>query len=223
MWIRGVNGWFFDLEWEDMLKKLWHNKFVRVLLILLALFVLLMIYRIPFVLEQRKSDETVAFIESRRLTISDVRGDNMPPRPDKELADATLLGVDANNNYIRDDVEWAIFDKYPNDIEVRAAELQYAMALQIFLTNVFTTDTWVAGAQLTGRGFGCIYDTLPDLPTNVTNEEASRIFAIADDRISEVETLVLNTELRKEQYGTLDEKYITSYGSSDLEDCDVNI
>jgi hypothetical protein len=40
---------------------------------------------------------------------------NLPPEPDKKTNDSTLIGVDVNNNLIRDDVERKIVEKfYPN-------------------------------------------------------------------------------------------------------------
>tara|TARA_Y100000590_G_C15665494_1_gene994287 strand:+ start:897 stop:1445 length:549 start_codon:yes stop_codon:yes gene_type:complete len=40
---------------------------------------------------------------------------NLPPEPDPVLNNATILGVDSNNNDIRDDVERAIAFKYYQD------------------------------------------------------------------------------------------------------------
>ncbi len=41
-----------------------------------------------------------------------VNGHTLPPAPDKALNDSTLLGIDVNNNNVRDDVERWIYDKY---------------------------------------------------------------------------------------------------------------
>ena len=42
-----------------------------------------------------------------------VNGHTLPPEPDKALNDATLFGIDTNNNGVRDDVERYIYKKYP--------------------------------------------------------------------------------------------------------------
>jgi len=56
-----------------------------------------------------------------------VNGHTLPPEPDKALNDSTLLGIDVNNNGVRDDVERWIYitykDKHPIyvDIAMQAA------------------------------------------------------------------------------------------------------
>ncbi len=56
-----------------------------------------------------------------------VNGHTLPPEPDKALNDSTLLGIDVNNNGVRDDVERWIYKKYKNkhpiyiDIAMQAA------------------------------------------------------------------------------------------------------
>jgi hypothetical protein len=41
-----------------------------------------------------------------------VNGHVLPPEPDKTLNDSTLLGIDTNDNGVRDDVERWIYDRY---------------------------------------------------------------------------------------------------------------
>ena len=107
--------------------------------VVVVLFIGLVIYRIPAVQEQQKTQETVEFIRSQKITREDVMGERLPPVPDPMLADATIEGVDANTNGIRDDVELAIFERYPNDVRIRSAMLQYAKALQLYFTMVFNS------------------------------------------------------------------------------------
>ncbi len=58
----------------------------------------------------------------------EVNGHRLPPEPDKATNDATLLGVDVNDNGVRDDVERWIYDKYKDkhpihiDIAMQAAK-----------------------------------------------------------------------------------------------------
>ncbi|MDO8552297.1 MAG: hypothetical protein Q7S01_02065 [bacterium] len=171
------------------------------------LFVALLIYRLPFVLEQEKTQEVVAQIHAQKLTLADVMGENLPPPPDPAQVDATVEGIDANGNGIRDDVELAIFKKYPNEAKIRAAELQYAKALQMELTQVFNSETWVAVAQKRGQGFGCVFDALDG------NTDYSK-------KVTEVEDLVRNTKDRKQKYSNLD-AYRTSFKVLSGQDCDV--
>ncbi|MDD2399217.1 MAG: Ig-like domain-containing protein [Sulfurovum sp.] len=46
----------------------------------------------------------------------EVNGHRLPPEPDKALNDSTLLGIDSNNNGVRDDVERKIYEKYPKKL-----------------------------------------------------------------------------------------------------------
>ena len=41
-----------------------------------------------------------------------INGHRLPPKPDEELNNSTLIGIDINDNGVRDDVEWLIYEKY---------------------------------------------------------------------------------------------------------------
>src|SRR3990167_4695490 len=138
----------------------------------LILFIALVIYRIPAVAEKERTEQVVAQIHAQKLTINDVNGEHLPPPPDPAQVDATVEGIDANGNGIRDDVELAIFKKYPNSARVRAAELQYAMALQMEFAYAFNSETLVNVIEEEGRGYLCIAN---------------------DERIQEVANWVVNT------------------------------
>src|SRR3972149_3364926 len=146
---------------KDSLRAVW--RWVRwPLYILVAGYVLLVIYDVQRVFDIDKTNEAVAAIHAQKITLADVTGQNLPPVPDQAENDATIAGIDKNNNGIRDDVELAIFKKYPTSAKIRAAELQYAMALQLMLTKVTNTETWIAAAQEVGRGNLCIGMTTKD-------------------------------------------------------------
>ena len=176
--------------------------------IVFAAFIAVVIYRIPHAVEQQKTAEAVAKIHATKLTLDDVMGKNLPPDPGLD-ANKTIEGVDANKNGIRDDVELAIFKKYPNLARIRAAELQYAMALQNELTsNVFNSETLVAAIQEEGRGFGCIYKSSPtDQVFNVYKKE--------------IRDLVFNTDGRKKRSDEIFNKYMTSFATLKGQDCDI--
>ena len=65
-----------------------------------------------------------------------VNGHTLPPKPDKSVNDSTLLGVDVNDNGVRDDVERWIYktykDKHPIHIDIA---MQAARAWQKVLEN----------------------------------------------------------------------------------------
>ena len=169
--------------------------------IVFAAFIAVVIYRIPHAVEQQKTAEAVAKIHATKLTLDDVMGKNLPPDPGLD-ANKTIEGVDANKNGIRDDVELAIFKKYPNSARIRAAELQYAMALQNELTsNVFNSETLVAAIQEEGRGYLCIGK---------------------DKNITEVEQLVFNNESRRKVREDIRKKYLVSFSLSSEPECDIS-
>jgi len=47
-----------------------------------------------------------------------INGHRLPPVPDKTLNDSTLLGIDSNDNGVRDDVEIWIYETYTEPVEI---------------------------------------------------------------------------------------------------------
>lgn len=193
--------------------------FWRIIRIPLAVVVLLLvgltIYRIPFVLEARKTQKAVEFIRAQKITLDDVNGKHLPPSPDPAKVDATVEGVDANGNGIRDDVELAIFKRYPNSARIRAAELQYAKGVQLELTKIFNNETWIAVAKLESRSIGCIVDVAFGKYLDVKNQIAK-----SGEWRKEVEALAFNTDTRKAMREEI-KKYETAFSSGGDETCDV--
>lgn len=191
--------------------------------VLVLVYIALVLYRIPAVGEKERTKDAVAYIHAQKITLSDVMGSNLPPPPNKQENDATVEGVDANNNGVRDDVELAIFEKYPDSPRVRAAQLQYAMALQMELTRVFNSEILVAVLQEKSRASLCL--TTADLAVNhLDNTEAiNSALMIGDKRKQEVETLVVNTDMRDKKQEEVFEKYMTSYGDMAGPECDLEI
>ncbi|MDO8548495.1 MAG: hypothetical protein Q7R71_02380 [bacterium] len=175
----------------------------------------MVLYRIPAVGEQQRTQEVVAKIHAQKITLADVIGNVLPPTPNKEENDATVEGIDKNNNGIRDDVELAIFAKYPNSAKIRAAELQYAMTEQMFLTEVFNAETWKAVAQQDSRGYACIGETIPR--TNITEN-----LKTLDLLIKEVQDLVFNIQMRKNAKERA-YSFTTSYADLRISACDIDL
>ena len=181
------------------MKTAWFKKWwVIAILVVVALYGALVVYR-AFVLEaQEKTAKAVERIHGTTLTMRDVTGENLPPRPSAAEAAATVEGIDANENGIRDDVELAIFEKYPGDIKIRAAVLQYAMALQMHFAGVFNSATLVAVIQEEDRGYFCMGNVFHGNSVDLESKK--------------VEELILNTKEREHAYEDLYTKYMTSYG-----------
>src|SRR3989338_6729309 len=156
----------------------------------LASFVVLVIVRM-FVLDaQEKTAEQVAKIHATTLMLYEVMGKNVPPDPGAE-ADKTVVGVDANENGIRDDVELAIFKEYPNSAKTRAVLLQYALALQMeMIQPIVNMETVTAVAEDGDRAYMCIGEA-------VSRGDMKKFSEITEQHINFVEGLQLNNDARK--------------------------
>lgn len=185
-----------------------------VLLTIVVLFIALVIYRIPFVAEQERTQETITYIRAQKLTMEDVTGERLPPTPDSSLVDATVEGIDVNKNGIRDDVELAIFKKYSNNIKVRAALLQYAESQQLYLTKVFNSGTLIAVAQEDEQASACLADQL-------SRDDIQNYFQNLKQKKEEIKNMILNTEARHER-ANANTFLVQSFGSLDGNNCDVD-
>ncbi len=183
-----------------MKTRIWH--IVRwPLAALLVGFIALVAWRYQVLVEQDKTDAAVAAIHANRLTQEDVFGD-LPDEPNKAENDATLAGIDANGNGIRDDVERAIYFKYQASAKDAAPAFQYAKALQMEFTNVYNSATLVAVIQEQGRASLCLSDI---------------------GRKEEIRKWFYNTDSRVQARDKMLEKYMTSYTLLNTEECDFSL
>jgi len=190
-------------------------------IILGSAFVILVIVRAFYFYNLDKTNEQVEIIHATKLQLSDVMGENLPPDPG-ELADKTVAGVDANRNGIRDDVELAIFAKYPNSAKTRAVLLQYALALQMQFTQpIINTTTATEVITELSRADTCIADVLVPRKSLESSREYSDIEKI-NTFIEFVENEQLNTNSRQKAEEDF-YKYLRSYGDSTNEVCDIDI
>ena len=185
--------------------------FVIVFLVIFGGFAALGFYRMY---EKEKTQAAIDKINSRKITLDDVMGKNLPPKPDQQLNDSTIAGIDANNNAIRDDVELEIFARYPNSAKIRAAMLQYAQALQLELTEVFNSETLAKILQRRGYSQSCIDEAI---------SEQKSYPKVDDDKVKEVENLALNLDIRKKRQVEVFNKYMTAYSIPRGQQCDINL
>ena len=148
--------------------------------------------------------------------VVDVMGTNLPPPPDPALAGATIEGIDANQNGIRDDVELAIFEKYPNSARIRAALLQYALALQTQMTlEVVNKKTFVATIEeLESRAQNCMRSLL-------SKDDLEKFIEELNELRNFIENLQYNTKQRKEFIKKLYEENLYTFSASN-EGCDID-
>ena len=181
----------------------------------LAVFVLLVIARMPVVYQKQKTDEQVAKIHATKLTMDDVMGKNLPPVPGVE-ADKTIAGIDANTNGIRDDVELAIFKEYPNSAKTRAVLLQYALALQMEVVQPFENkETVTEVVREQSRAHYCVGEI-------TSRVDMKKFIEIGDKLHGFVENKQRNTpsriDFRKDFV-----KNVGSYSESENAVCDVDL
>ncbi|MCD6654315.1 MAG: Ig-like domain-containing protein [Sulfurovum sp.] len=84
-------------------------------------------------------DQQIKEIKYRFYVPEVINGHKLPPEPDAATNNATLLGIDINDNGVRDDVERYIIIRYASDPKYSktktAIALQYAWASQKVLEN----------------------------------------------------------------------------------------
>jgi len=83
----------------------------------------------------------------------------LPPMPNKKDNDKTLLGIDSNNNGVRDDVEHYIFNRFKNSKNYRVEReiaMQRARATQLYLISPETAYE-DKKYELTDRVLSCLY------------------------------------------------------------------
>ena len=172
------------------------------------------VWRIMVVGEKEETEREVARIHATELSVADVTGNKLPPKP--ENPDATVVGVDENENGIRDDVELAIFAAYPNSARTRAVLLQYALALQMEVTQeLVNTGTVVAVAQVGDKAFSCVGEVLSRDNLSVYIEQSNNLRTF-------VETRQWNTEERSQAHKDFYKGNLDSY-SSPNEECDIEL
>ncbi|MSU45327.1 MAG: hypothetical protein EXS47_01730 [Candidatus Zambryskibacteria bacterium] len=183
-------------------------------LILLSAFVVLVIVRM-FVLDAKeRTAEQVAKIHATKLTLDDVMGKNLPPDPGGE-ADKTIQGVDANKNGIRDDVELAIFKEYPNSAKTRAVLLQYALALQMEVTQSVVNEGTVGAISNTEDGaFFCITKIVPG------NDKQKNMITI-----KQYENFVLDRQINTDARKKARNDFYKNLGNGSVgnSNCDIDI
>ncbi len=183
-------------------------------LVVLILYAGLVVYRMFVLQGEKNTDAEVAKIHATRLSLDDVMGKNLPPAPTNP--DATVQGVDANKNGIRDDVELAIFKEYPNFAKTRAVLLQYALALQMQMTlPIVNKETVTATVEDGDRAVHCIWSISSRSDMKRFDEETAK-------NEDFVKRLQINTEQR-DKYQSDIYKNLGSYTSPGANGCDLSL
>lgn len=209
----------------EKMKQIFSGRFFRIFkwifFVIIGFYVVLVLGRAFYFLSEDRTEAQVAKIHATKLTMDDVMGKFLPPDPGSE-ADKTLEGVDVNENGIRDDVELAIFEKYPKSPKTRAALLQYALALQMEFTQPFI-NTAVADKIIgeESRAYGCIADSLVPRK-NPESERSDAQMNQIDSFYYFVENLQINNQNRKQARKDFYKKMGKDATSTKQEECDID-
>jgi len=166
---------------------------------------------------EHKDKKSLPFVKSIHLNEATIAGTNIPPVPNEAENNATLLGVDSNKNYIRDDVELAIYAKYASSTQERVALLGYAQALEMRYRV-----SWKEGHQYVEDVIDsyqtCLWETLNPITTDTQDpgyfqteayKKRNDIIDSYDKVVSD--DIIFNTKERKD-YIKESNKAFLSYG-----------
>ena len=120
--------------------------------------------------------------------------DTLPPDPGPE-GTATVEGIDADGDGVRDDIQRYIAFAYPDSAKKRAALTQLAVALQDQLTACHYKEQCRATAARTMRAVEC----LSSVDTTGTPQTLSTI-------TTDLQAEIFNTQARWDAYRTFDEQ-----------------
>ena len=186
--------------------------------VILLLYIGLVVYRIPAVIEKQKTEEAVLRIHAQKITLDNVMGVNLPPAPDPALVDATVAGIDENQNGVRDDVELAIFEEYPDSAKTRAVLLQYALVAQLETRlELVNPETVTAVAEHDSRASLCINKIVP-------RDNLEKAIEIKNKFVDFIETRQFNTVARKEASKNFYDGKLRSFSTPrDRPVCDIDL
>jgi hypothetical protein len=115
----------------------------------------------------KKEKEAIKYIMTTpsNITIEMIDGKLLPQQ--KKLDDSSLLGIDLNNNEIRDDVEIKIFNHYTIPVH-RAIMFQAARTKQRMLSNPYMIKQAKILEKISSEILGCIgylteYKKIPEI------------------------------------------------------------
>ena len=86
--------------------------------------------------DTEKSTNQDEIIDAKPSTPTVINGYTLPPEPDPTINNATLLGIDTNNNGVRDDVERKIIIKYQKPIEIEVMMAYSRIAQEVLESSL---------------------------------------------------------------------------------------
>lgn len=156
------------------------------------------------------------------MVYKELHGHRLPPEPDPAINDATLLGIDSNDNGVRDDVERTVYldDRYSHPL-VRAVALQTAKAFQALIKDVSKAKETFKELKkaMDCESYYKIYASFFNEPTLIERKRWV---------VGEIESMQMNTTHRKTEYrtfnGYLSGGILSATPDNELKSqCDFNI
>ena len=123
----------------------------------------------------------------------EVNGHRLPPEPDPKVNNATLLGVDSNNNGVRDDVERWIYERYKDKHPINAAiAMEAAKVYQKIIAHPERAKELLLESRTIGDCEAFLqYNSNPKIKAIFPHEVDDKYFR---------RTIIFNTEERKKNY-----------------------
>ena len=123
----------------------------------------------------------------------EVDGHRLPPEPDPKINNSTLLGVDSNNNGVRDDVERWIYEKYKDRHPINAViAMEAAKVYQKIIAHPERAKELLLESRTIGYCEAFLqYNSNPKIKAIFPHEVDDKYFR---------RTIIFNTEERKKNY-----------------------
>ncbi len=154
-----------------------------------------------------------------------INGYMLPPEPDETINNSTLLGIDFNENGVRDDVELYVIKRFAKDPEFpktkTAIAMQYAWASQKILEN-----PTIESKKYSDDAIGCQFYWIRKSTKNLTTLEAMKFGLNHKVYNPEIKDILYNTRARIEQkfhYNSALSGQIFQGQESTLNMCQTNI
>ena len=155
-----------------------------------------------------------------------INGYELPPEPDPVINNSTLLGIDNNNNGVRDDVELYVIKRFAKDPEFpktkTALAMQYAWSAQKILENP-TIDS----KKYSNDAIDCQFYWINNKRKNMSSFDAIK-YSIKHKVFNDSDTKdkIYNTRARIEQkfsYNSALSGNIFNGREQSLDNCQTNI
>ena len=172
-------------------------------------------FRLSYNMVSRTRKEKFNNIILKKTSLLEINGHKLPPFPDETVNNSSLLGIDSNNNGVRDDVERWIFQEYKHPI-VQALAMQNARAFGLILVD-----------PLKAKETKKFTDAVMECESYYIHQDSRRLIPKGTYLHKESRPFIINTSLRSHAYYQYNEALsggVYSLGDWDKykESCDFN-